>query len=106
MPTTRRLAAIFAADVAGYSRLMRADEEGTFERLKAHRRELVDGKITEHRGRLVKTTGDGLLVEFASVVDAVRCAVDIQRDMAARNSELPADRRIEFRIGINVGDII
>jgi adenylate cyclase len=106
MPTTRRLAAIFAADVAGYSRLMRADEEGTFERLKAHRRELVDGKIAEHRGRLVKTTGDGLLVEFASVVDAVRCAVDIQRDMAARNSELPADRRIDFRIGINLSDVI
>jgi class 3 adenylate cyclase len=102
----RRLAGILAADVAGYSRLMGADEEGTLARLKAHRRELVDPKIAEHHGRIVKTTGDGMLVEFASVVDAVRCAVDVQRDMALRNTDVPADRRIEFRIGINLGDII
>ncbi len=101
-----RLAAILAADVAGYSRLMGADEEGTLRQLKAHRRELVDPKITEHRGRIVKTTGDGMLVEFVSVVDAVRCAVDIQRGMLARNNEVPVDKRIEFRVGINVGDII
>jgi adenylate cyclase len=102
----RRLAAIFAGDIAGYSRLMGVDEEGTLRQLKAHRKELVDPKITEHRGRIVKTTGDGMLVEFVSVVDAVRCGVDIQRGMAERNSGLPADNRIEFRIGINVGDII
>ena len=102
----RRLAAILAADVAGYSRLMGADEEGTLTRLKAHRRELVDPKIAEHRGRIVKTTGDGLLVEFASVVDAIRCAVEIQREMAERNADAPVDRRIEYRIGLNVGDII
>jgi TolB-like protein/class 3 adenylate cyclase/tetratricopeptide (TPR) repeat protein len=102
----RRLAAIMAADIAGYSRLMGANEEGTLNQLKAHRKELVDPKITEHRGRIVKTTGDGMLVEFVSVVDAVRCAVDIQRGMAARNAELQPESRIEFRIGINVGDII
>ena len=102
----RRLAAILAADVAGYSRLMGADEEGTLAQLKAYRRELVDPKIAEHRGRIVKTTGDGALVEFASAVDAVRCATDIQRTMAERNAAIPKDRRIEFRIGINVGDII
>ena len=102
----RKLAAIFAGDVAGYSRLMGVDEEGTLHRLKAHRKELVDPKITEHRGHIVKTTGDGMLVEFVSVVDAVRCAVDIQRGMAERNVEVPADMRIEFRVGINVGDII
>ena len=102
----RRLAAILAADIAGYSRLMGVDEEGTLRQLKAHRKELVDPKLTEHRGRIVKTTGDGMLVEFVSVVDAVRCAVDIQRGMIARNAELPAERRIEFRVGINVGDII
>jgi adenylate cyclase len=102
----RRLAAILAADVAGYSRLMGADEEGTLARLKALRRELADPKIKEHRGRIVKTTGDGLLVEFASVVDAVRCAVEVQREMAERNAAAPSDRRIEFRMGINVGDII
>jgi adenylate cyclase len=106
MPATRRLAAILAADVAGYSRLMGADEEGTLDRLKVLRRELADPKIKEHRGRIVKTTGDGLLVEFVSVVDAVRCAVDVQREMGLRNSDVPADRRIEFRIGINLGDII
>ncbi|MFZ0988179.1 MAG: tetratricopeptide repeat protein [Xanthobacteraceae bacterium] len=102
----RRLAAIFAGDIAGYSRLMGVDEEGTLRQVKAHRKELVDPKITEHRGRIVKTTGDGILVEFVSVVDAVRCAVDIQRDMVERNTSVPADKRIEFRIGINVGDII
>jgi TolB-like protein/class 3 adenylate cyclase len=102
----RRLAAILAADVAGYSRLMGADEEGTLAALKAVRRELADPKIKEHRGRIVKTTGDGLLLEFASVVDAVRCAVEVQREMAERNADAPPDRRIEFRMGINVGDII
>jgi TolB-like protein/class 3 adenylate cyclase len=102
----RRLAAILAADVAGYSRLMGTDEEGTLRQLKVHRKELVDPKITEHRGHIVKTTGDGMLVEFVSVVDAVRCAVDIQRGMVERNVEVPADKRIEFRVGINVGDII
>ena len=100
------MAAILAADVAGYSRLMGADEEGTLAALKAIRRELGDPKIAEHRGRIVKTTGDGLLVEFASVVDAMRCAVEIQHAMALRNAEVPADRRIEFRMGINLGDII
>ena len=102
----RRLAAILAADVAGYSRLMGEDEEGTLAALKAIRRELGDPKIKEHRGRIVKTTGDGLLVEFASVVDAVRCAVEVQREMALRNARVPATRRIEFRMGINLGDII
>jgi TolB-like protein/Flp pilus assembly protein TadD len=104
--TERRLAAILAADVAGYSRLMGVDEEGTLRQLKAHRRELVDPKITEHRGHIVKTTGDGMLVEFVSVVDAVRCAVDIERSMVERNAEVPTESRIQFRIGINVGDII
>src|SRR6201984_1743012 len=102
----RRLAAILAADVANYSRLMGADEEGTLARLKALRRELADPKIKEHRGRIVKTTGDGLLIEFASVVDAVRCAVEVQREMAERNAVAPSDRRIEFRMGINLGDIM
>jgi adenylate cyclase len=102
----RRLAAIMAADIAGYSQLMGVDEEGTLRQLKAHRKELVDPKITEHRGRIVKTTGDGMLVEFVSVVDAVRCAVDIQRSMVERNAAVPTETRIQFRIGINVGDII
>jgi TolB-like protein/class 3 adenylate cyclase len=102
----RRLAAILAADVAGYSRLMGADEVGTLTALKAHRRELIDPKIEEHRGRIVKTTGDGMLVEFASVVDAVRCAMEVNRDMVERNAEVPQEKRIEFRVGINVGDII
>src|SRR5215470_6697213 len=102
----RRLAAILAADVAGYSRLMGADEEGTLARLKAHRRDLIDPKISEHRGRIVKTTGDGLLVEFASVVDALRCAAELQADLAEGNAGLSADRRIEYRIGINMGDIV
>jgi len=104
--TSRRLAAILAADVAGYSRLMGADEEGTLARLKAHRRDLVDPKIAEHRGRIVKTTGDGLLVEFASVVDAVRCAAEIQRGMLDRDPDVLDERRIRFRIGVNLGDII
>src|SRR5258707_10417757 len=102
----RRLAAILAADVAGYSRLMGADEEGTLAALKILRRELADPSIKEHRGRIVKSTGDGLLVEFASVVDAVRCAVEVQGEMIERNAGVPAERRIEFRIGINLGDII
>jgi len=106
MTATRRLAAILAADVAGYSRLMGADEEGTLERLKALRRELVDPKIAEHHGRIVKTTGDGLLVEFASVVDAVRCAVAVQQAMPEQNTNVSADNRIELRIGINLGDVI
>jgi adenylate cyclase len=106
MTATRRLAAILTADVVGYSRLMGADEEGTLAALRAVRRELGDPKTAEHRGRIVKTTGDGLLVEFASVVDAVRCAVEVQREMIARNAATPAERRIEFRMGINVGDII
>ena len=106
MSQTRRLAAILAADVAGYSRLMGADEEGTLERLNALRRELLDPKIAEHRGRIVKTTGDGLLVEFASVVDAVRCAVEVQQTMPERNTDVAADNRIELRIGINLGDVI
>src|ERR1700681_3772013 len=102
----RKLAAILAAELAGYSRLMGADEEGTLARLKALRRELADPKIKEHRGRIVKTAGDGLLIEFASVVDAVRCAVEVQREMAERNADVPSDRRIEFRMGINLGDIM
>src|SRR3954468_5964810 len=106
MPSTRRLAAVLAADVAGYARLMGEDEEGTVAALKAIRRELGDPKVKEHRGRIVKTTGDGLLVEFASVVDAVRCAVETQREMAERNAGIPPSRRIEFRMGINLGDIM
>jgi|SRR5215472_6632906 len=102
----RRLAAVLAADVAGYSRLMGEDEEGTHAALTALRREVAEPKIAEHRGRVVKTAGDGLLVEFASVVDAVRCAVELQREMAVRNEGVPKERRIEFRIGINLGDII
>jgi adenylate cyclase len=106
MPVIRRLAAILAADVAGYSRLMGVDEEGTLTRLKAHRRHAVDPKIQEHNGRIVKTTGDGLLLEFPSVVDAVRCAVEVQREMLDRNAEIPDDKRIAFRVGINLGDVI
>jgi adenylate cyclase len=105
-PVQRRLAAILAADVAGYSRLIEADEEGTLRRLKSLRAEVIDPKIAEHRGRIVKTTGDGLLVEFASVVDALRCAAKVQTAMAENNAPIPLDRRIEFRIGINVGDIV
>jgi TolB-like protein/class 3 adenylate cyclase/Flp pilus assembly protein TadD len=103
---TRRLAAVLAADVVGYSRLMGVDEEGTHERLKAHLREVVDPKIREHRGRIVKTTGDGVLAEFASVVDAVRCAAEIQRAMADRDLDVAEERRLRFRIGVNVGDVI
>jgi class 3 adenylate cyclase len=100
MPPVRRLAAILAADVAGYSRLMGADEEGTHERLKEHLRELIEPKIAEHRGRVVKNTGDGFLAEFASVLDAVRCAVEVQRGMAARDPEVAEENRIRFRVGI------
>src|SRR5882724_8319314 len=106
MASTCRLAAILAADVAGYSRLMGVDEEGTLERLKAHRRQLIDPKINEHHGRIVKTTGDGLLVEFASVVDAVRCAAEVQRGMIDREPQVPDERRIRLRIGVNLGDVI
>src|SRR6202521_5209486 len=102
----RRLTAILAADVAGYSRLIGEDEEGTLAALKALRRELIDPGIAEHKGRIVKTTGDGLLVEFASVVDALRCAAAVQRAMAERNAAIPAERRLEFRIGIHQGDIV
>src|SRR4249919_1204472 len=97
----RRLTAILAADIAGYSRLMGADEEGTHARLKAHRRTLLDPRIDEHQGRIVKTTGDGFLAEFGSVVDALRCAVEIQRGMGELNADVPEEQRIEFRIGIN-----
>jgi TolB-like protein/class 3 adenylate cyclase/tetratricopeptide (TPR) repeat protein len=103
---TRRLAAILAADVAGYSRLMGTDEEGTHERLKAHLREVVEPKIREHRGRIVNTTGDGVLAEFASVVDGVHCAGEIQRAMADRDLDLAEERRLRFRIGVNLGDVI
>jgi len=102
----RRLAAILAADVAGYSRLIEADEEGTLGRLKALRAEIIDPKIAHHKGRIVKTTGDGMLVEFASVVDALRCAAEVQAAMAENNAPLPPERRVEFRIGIHQGDIV
>jgi hypothetical protein len=106
MASTRRLAAILATDVAGYSRLMSADEESTYERLRAHFNEVVDPKIAEHRGRTVKNTGDGLLAEFPSVVDAVRCAVEVQRGMIDREPGVTEERRIRFRIGVNLGDVI
>jgi TolB-like protein/class 3 adenylate cyclase len=106
MASTRRLAAILAADVAGYSRLMEADEEDTHERLKTHLRQLIGPKIREHRGRVVKNTGDGLLAEFASIVDALRCAAEVQRGMIDRDLELPDERRIRFRVGVNLGDVI
>src|SRR5258707_7537907 len=102
----RRLAAIFAADVAGYSRLVGADEEGTLARLSSHRRELIEPKIAEHQGRLVKIMGDGVLAEFASPVKAVRCAIYVQHGMAERNADIPEGARIEFRIGINLGDVV
>ena len=102
----RRLAAILAADVAGYSRLMGQDEAGTLARLRAHRRELIDPKIADHKGRIVKTTGDGLLLEFPSVVEAVACAVAVQHGMAGRNAGTPEEQRIVFRVGINLGDVI
>jgi adenylate cyclase len=106
MTITRRLAAILAADVAGYSRLIGADEEGTLNRLRSIRTEIIDPKITEHRGRIVKTTGDGLLVEFSSVVDALRCATEWQHGMGERNAAASGDNRIEFRIGVHQGDIV
>ena len=106
MSATRRLAAILAADVASYSRLIGADEGGTLQALKAIRAELIDPTIAAHNGRLVKTTGDGLLVEFASVVDALRCATEVQARMAERNARASMDQRIEFRIGIHQGDIV
>jgi len=106
MTATRRLAAILAADVAGYSRLIGADESGTLQALKAIRAELIDPTIAAHNGRLVKTTGDGLLIEFSSVVDAARCATEVQAGLVERNATAPADKRIEFRIGINVADIV
>src|SRR6516225_2030656 len=102
----RRLAAIFAGDVAGYSRMMGADEEGTLSRLNTHRREFLEPKIAEHRGRIVKRTGDGVLIEFARAVDAARCAVEIQRGMVERNASMPEDKRIELRIGIHIGDVM
>src|SRR3954466_6968636 len=106
MGMTRKLSAIIAADVVGYSRLMGDDEAGTLEALKTHRRELIDPKIAEHKGRIVKTTGDGLLIEFPSVVEAVACAVEVQRGMAERNPGTPDVHRISFRVGVNLGDII
>jgi class 3 adenylate cyclase len=102
----RRLAAVVAADVAGYSRFVGADEEGTHARLRAHFRELIEPKIAEHHGRVVKNTGNGFLAEFASVVDAVRCAIEVQRAVAERNAPTASEKRIEFRIGINLGDVI
>jgi class 3 adenylate cyclase len=106
MASTRRLTAILAADVVGYSRLMGVDEEGTHARLRAHLTQLVDPKIREHKGRTVKNTGDGLLAEFASVVDALRCAAEVQRGMVDREPQVPDERRIRFRIGVNLGDVI
>jgi hypothetical protein len=102
----RRLSAILIADIVGYSRLVGADEAGTLRALNAHRRELIDPTVASHRGRFVRTTGDGLILEFMSAVDAVRCAVDVQRGMAERNQAVPIEKQIEYRIGINVGDII
>src|SRR5262249_848927 len=106
MNAPRKLAAILAADVAGYSRLTGLDEEGTLKRLRKLRRELINPAVALHRGRIVKTTGDGILIEFPSVVEAVRCAVDVQRGMDGRNADVAADQRIEFRVGINVGDVV
>src|SRR5262245_25868657 len=100
-PVKRKLAAILAADIAGYSRLMGVDEEGTLARLKAYRSEPIDPKIRQHRGRIIKTTGDGILMEFPSVVDAVRCAIEVQQGMLERNADTPPDKRIEFRVGVN-----
>ena len=104
--TQRRLAAIVSVDVVGYSRLMGVDEEGTLEGLRTHRTELIDPLITQYGGRIVKTMGDGMLLEFPSVVNATKCALEIQEGMAARNAEIPDDRRITLRIGVNLGDII
>jgi adenylate cyclase len=102
----RKLAAILAADIAGYSRLMGMDEPGTLARLKEYRRELIDPKNKQYRGRVVKTTGDGILIEFPSVVDAISCSIEVQQGMRERNADFPAEKRIEFRIGINLGDVI
>src|SRR5216684_441499 len=104
--TKRKLAAILAADIAGYSRLMGADEEGTLAHLKLLRRELIDPKNKQHRGRIVKTTGDGILIEFLSVVDAIRCAIEVQQGMVERNADVPQEQRIEFRVGVNLGDVM
>jgi class 3 adenylate cyclase len=104
--STRRLTAIVAADVAGYSRLISVDEEGTLSALRAHREELIDPKIEQYRGRIANTAGDSLLIEFPSVVDALRCTIDIQRGVAERNANIPKDRRIVFRAGVNLGDVI
>src|SRR6266478_4430591 len=106
MSEPRKLAAILAADVAGYSRLTGLDEEGTLKRLRKLRRELINPAVALHRGRIVKTTGDGVLIEFPSVVDAVRCALEVQRGMSTRNEDVAADRCIEFRVGINLGDVV
>ena len=106
MASTRRPAAILAADVAGYSRLTCIDEEGTLKRLRKLRRELINPAVSLHRGRIVKTTGDGILIEFPSVVDAVRCALDVQHGMVGRNADFPAEQRIDFRVGINLGDVV
>jgi len=106
MTATRRLAAILAADVVGYSRLIGGDEGSTLQAFKAIRAELLDPTIAAHNGRIVKTTGNGLLVEFSSVVDALRCATEVQVHMAERNATVPTDKRIEFRVGINVGDVV
>ena len=104
--TKRKLAAVLAADIAGYSRLMGADEESTLARLKLLRRELIDPKNKQHRGRIVKTTGDGILIEFPSVVDAVRCAIEVQQGMVERNADVPQEKRIVFRVGVNLGDVM
>src|ERR1700730_14594383 len=106
MSAPRKLAAIVAADVAGYSRLTGIDEEGTLRRLRKLRRELINPAVSLHRGRIVKTTGDGILIEFPSVVDAARCALDVQRGMDGRNADLPTEQRIDFRVGINLGDVV
>ena len=106
MPVRRKLVAVVMADVVGYSRLMERDEAGTHERLRRVRDEVVDPKIAEHGGRIVHTAGDGLLIEFPSATSALRCCVEIQRDLGARNLYVAPDERIQFRIGINLGDII
>jgi adenylate cyclase len=106
MPENRKIAAILVADVVGYSRLAGADEEGTLALLRALRGDLVDPAIATHRGRTVKRTGDGILIEFRSVVDATRCAVAMQHGMIERNAGLPAERRIEFRVGVHLGDVV
>jgi adenylate cyclase len=106
MASIRRLAAVVAADIAGYSRLIGADEDGTLHRLRDIRAEVIDPILATHHGRLVKTTGDGLLVEFGSVVDALRCANELQREMGERNAAMPPGRSIEYRIGIHQGDLV